>query len=266
MRLSKRQKLRRLVQIASFSISIVFLALVIIGGNFVIHQACPYAMICFGMTGGNFLQIGRVAMWAAILFGVGNAIYSMIWGRGFCGWLCPLGSLQEWIFNTRKPKYRLQHKMKVSTDRKFAWVKYLALVVTTALAILGLGYVFMQFCPFFALAQIPKIMIGGLVLLVAVIITSFFRTRIWCRFLCPYAAIMNVFEWLGEKTGICRRIIKRNLEFCTSYGVCELFCPMNIYITEKEYVHNHNCIHCDLCIETCPKSDINIGKEFKCPE
>jgi len=80
-----------------------------------------------------------------------------------------------------------------------------------------------------------------------------FTERFWCRFLCPYGALMNVFQKVGEWMGIKRRRMKRNLERCNDCGLCVLYCPMNLNLAEDEYINGADCIHCGLCAEVCPK-------------
>jgi len=263
--MSGRQKLRLAFQIVSLAASLAFLAIVILGTRNVIHQACPYAVVCFGLSRGSFIAVGTSVAGLAIVFGFAVAVWSMFYGRRFCAYLCPLGTLQEFIYKLRGRKYRLKHQTAFFVDRKLAWLKYLILLITMILSALGLGYVFIRLCPFYAMSLLPRIAIPGLVLLAIIVVKSFFGEREWCRFLCPYAALMNVFQKVGEKVGIRRRKIRRNLERCTDCGLCMLYCPMNINIAEHEFVHDLDCIHCGICAEKCPKPG-TYSEECECPE
>ncbi|MBW6514931.1 MAG: 4Fe-4S binding protein [Candidatus Syntrophosphaera sp.] len=265
MKADTTQRWRRIVQILSFSLAGGFLALVVAGGSYVIHQACPYAVVCFGLSGSNFLNLGRLAMAGAIIFGFAVLVHSMFYGRRFCAWLCPLGSLQEWIFSLRGQKYRMQHRAPFYVDRRLAFLKYLVLAVTVVLTVIGLGYIFIRLCPFYSLSMLPRLAIPGLAVLGIIVLQSFFGERQWCRFLCPYAALLNVFQWIGELIGIRRKKIRRNLERCTDCGMCSLNCPMNIDICASEYVHDRNCIHCWICAQKCPKQG-TCNEECECEE
>ncbi len=259
----RTQKLRRLTQIISFALSLGFLALIIAGGGYVVHQACPYAAVCFGLNGGNFLQIGKLAMAGAIIFGFGVLFYTLFFGRRFCAWLCPLGTLQEFIYDLRGRKYKIRHRTPFYIDRKLAFLKYLVLAITIILSLAGVNYLFIRLCPMYGMSLLPRLAWPALAVIAVIVLKSFFGSREWCRFLCPYGAFMNVFQWLGEVIGIRRRKVRRNLERCTDCGVCMLYCPMNINIQESEYVHDRNCIHCGLCADKCPKPG-TYSEECEC--
>lgn len=262
---SRTQTLRMAVQAVSLALSLGFLALALASAEYVIHQFCPYAAVCFGLRGGSLLRLGAVAMGGAIVFGLAVLAYSIFWGRRFCAWLCPLGTLQEWFHGLRGKKYRVRHRQPYYVDRKLAWVKYAVLTATVLLATLGLGYIYIRLCPMYALSLLPRLAWPGLILLLAISAGALFSSRPWCRWLCPYAALMNVFQWLGETAGIRRKKVKRNLERCTDCGVCSLYCPMNINIAESEYVHSPDCIHCGLCADKCPRPG-TYSEERECPK
>lgn len=253
MRTLKTRATRRIAQIVSLALALGFLALVILGASFTIHQACPYAVVCFGLSGGNFLRVGGWVMSGAIVFGFAVLVYTMFQGRKFCAWLCPFGTAQELISSIRGRRWRMKPRTPFYVDRKLAWLKYMILLATATLTVAGLNYLFIRLCPFQGLSLLPKLAVPGLVITLLVLTGSLFWERPWCRFLCPYAALMNIFQWLGELIGVRRKKIRRNLERCTDCGLCSLHCPMNINITEDEYVRNRDCIHCGLCAENCPK-------------
>jgi len=265
MKASRTQIIRRVVQVTALAASLAWLVLTILGGRQIIHQACPYALVCFGLSGSNFLRLGNLAMSGAVIFGFAVLVYSMFYGRRFCAYLCPLGSAQEFVYLLRGRKYRVKHRTPYYMDRKLAWLKYLILLATVMLTAIGLNYIFIRLCPFYGLSLLGRLVAPGVAVMALILLKAFFGDREWCRFLCPYAALMNIFQWLGEMVGIRRRKIRRNLERCTDCGVCMLYCPMNINIAESEYVHNRNCIHCGLCADHCPKPG-TYSEECECEQ
>ena len=263
MKKSKIQIIRRMVQIAGLALAMGFLALVILGFGYTIHGACPYAVVCFGLSGSNFLRLGGLVMSGAIIFGFAVLVYTMFQGRKFCAWLCPLGTVQELIYLTRGKRCRMKRRTPFYLERKLSLLKYPILVVTMVLTLLGLSYLFIRLCPFYGLSLLPRMIGPGVIILLLVLAASLFLERSWCRYLCPYAALMNVFQWLGDMVGIRRKKIRRNLERCTDCGLCSLNCPMNINLAEHEYVRDPNCIHCGRCAESCPKPG-TVAEEREC--
>lgn len=251
----KKQKLtlRQYVQILSLVVSGVVLGLIIMGFKTAIHAICPYASVCFGLSPQGFFQAFLGAFWITAFIGVLFLFHSLLYGRVFCGYICPLGTIQEAIFSFRTMKYKKMHKLPYFYERRFNKLKYAVLLVTMALAIFGIAYVFIRFCPFYALSQLPSLAIPGLLVFAAIIGIGLFYERFWCRFLCPYAGLLNLFQALGVLAGIRRRMIRRNLERCIDCGVCDINCPMNLYITEHEFVQDVDCIHCNECAKCCPK-------------
>jgi len=204
------------------------------------------------MDAGLINIANAVAAWAVVI-GLIILISTMWLGRRFCAWICPLGTIQEALFGLRTRQYKLKRKLPFWVEWKFGWVRYVLLLLTVILAALALGWRYMRLCPFLTLSRLPRISWPGLILLIVLIIGSMFTERFWCRFLCPYGALMNVFQKVGEWMGIKRRRMKRNLERCNDCGLCVLYCPMNLNLAEDEYINGADCIHCGLCAEVCPK-------------
>ncbi|HPN40106.1 MAG TPA: 4Fe-4S binding protein [Candidatus Cloacimonadota bacterium] len=244
---------RHVWQIVFLGASLTWLGATLFTQRVNIHQACPYAVVCFGaMDAGIINTASTVAVWAVIV-GLLIVLSTMWLGRRFCAWICPLGSVQEGLFSLRSKSYKIKRKLPFWYDRKFAWIKYFLLGLTTFLAAMTLSWRYMRLCPFVTLARLPGVVWQGAIVLLIILVSSFLVERWWCRFLCPYAALMNLAQKLGQFMGINRSKMKRNLERCNDCGVCVLYCPMNLNLAESEYVQSENCIHCGLCAEVCPK-------------
>ena len=79
---------------------------------------------------------------------------------------------------------------------------------------------------------------------------------------CPFAALMIIFMKVGNLFGIKRMKVKRNLERCVDCGFCIKSCPMNIDLSESEYIDNYECIVCMRCAISCPKPK-TITREYE---
>jgi len=250
---SRTQIIRLLIQSFFLILGLGILCFVIISGRKAIHNACPYAAVCFGLNPDTLFRLAYVLFPTAVILGLIFLISSIFWGRKFCSYICPLGTFQEGIFQLRKPKYRMKTRVPFFYERKLAKLKYLVLIITSILVIGKLAYLYIRYCPIYALSQIPFLDLGGLFVLGIIAVGAFFTERLWCRFLCPYAALLNIFQWLGGIFGIKRLKVRRNLESCIDCRICNMNCPMNIDLLESEYVNDPNCIGCGLCAEKCPK-------------
>lgn len=251
---SRIYRWRLLIQLVALVFSLGWLLAVIWGVKTSIHALCMYSTVCFGLgKGGDLISAGTILA-VSVLVSLVILILTVFRGREFCSYLCPLGTVQDLLFKFRNRPYRKQHRFPVIQERKFSPAKYGVLFTTVFLALFGFAYAYIRLCPLYTLSLLPRMLAPGLgVLVLLVILPGLFMERFWCRFICPYAALMNIFQALGELFGIKRRKIKRNLERCIDCGLCCLHCPMNIYVTETETVQSLDCIHCQQCVCNCPK-------------
>ncbi len=242
---------RYIVQALFLALSLLILVMIIIKGRQSIHNFCPYAVVCFGFLKGNilFLSVGVAAL--GILIGMGFMILSMFFGRFFCGYICPLGTLQELLYALRRKK--LGKRVNWLVERKLARIKYVVLVLNILLVVAGLAWVYIRFCPIYGISRLSTLALGGLVVFALILGAGFFVERLWCRYLCPYAALLNLAQGLGKLFGIKRTMVLRNLERCIDCGICSANCPMNLDLLSSEYVDDPNCIHCLRCSRKCPK-------------
>lgn len=250
---STAQIIRLIVQIVFLILGLGILALVIITGKQAIHSACPYAAVCFGLNPAQFLRLSMQLFVSGVLLGLLILLSNLFIGRKFCSYICPLGTIQEGMFQLRNRKYRLKKKVPLYLERKLGVLRYIIMAVTIILAGTGLAYYYIQICPIYGLSRLPALATGALIVIGISLLGAFFTERFWCRFLCPFAALMNISQAVGKLFDLKRRLIRRNLERCNDCGACCLYCPMNINLLEEEYVTNPNCIGCGMCAEKCPR-------------
>lgn len=196
---------------------------------------------------------------------------TLILGRFFCSWICPLGILNQWIshlFNKRRPvdDYR------VNAYRTVYRLKYYILAVLVVLGLFGslqtglldpISFVMRSFIlsifPAFhywsgGLYLKQPLFYGGILIAVIFLLMLFanrFITRFWCRVICPLGALLGVFS----SVSLLR--IRRDVGKCTDCQKCLQFCHggcdphTSLRITE--------CTVCMNCIESCPEDAIHYG-------
>lgn len=242
-----KYKFRKLIQTIFIGLWILLILYIIPFKTGSCHQFCPYAAVCFGAMAFS----GYSAYLFMVIIGLLTTISVIFLGRVFCGYICFLGAIQDYVFklNPWKKKKRIPLKL-----HKFLGIfKYLILLVTLFFAISLLQYKYMNFCPVIAFSFPLSVTIAGGIVLGLIVIVGFFQERFWCRYLCPYAALLNIFQFLGKILRIKRRVIKRNMEICIDCYLCTKNCPMNIDLTMYENITDSNCIYCLKCLKKCPK-------------
>lgn len=185
-------------------------------------------------------------------------------GRTICGWLCPLGLIQELLHKIPVPKLR-----KNRFTRVLSWLKYVILAIFVV--IIPLSYAAQKFpvpafckyiCPAGTFegaigllanpANADKFSMLGIlftrkfVIMVAIFASCAFVYRAFCRFMCPLGAIYGLFariSLLGVKVDAGK---------CTDCGRCVSHCKVDI-----RHVGDHECIQCGGCIGECPTGAIS---------
>jgi polyferredoxin len=222
-------------------------------------------------------------------FTLGAMIIILIFvGRAPCGWICPIGTIQDFITLPKRKKVRPAP----GTEKELRKVKMYIFVIVAGLAVwvgfaraTGTADALVQALNGFAndafaplnpayilfkvlaldvlwpdsIATLWYISTWGFALVqiafVAIIfIISFWVPRWFCRWLCPAGWLYSVFS-REALIGIGRNPARCTPETC---NVCEVVCPMNIRIRRFPYQHMHSpdCIMCLECKSHCPNNAI----------
>ncbi|NYB74416.1 4Fe-4S binding protein [Sedimentibacter hydroxybenzoicus DSM 7310] len=174
------------------------------------------------------------------------SVSALLFGRFLCGYICPIGSLQDFFKFIGK---RMNIKeIKLSKAKYFnpEILKYLILIFTMVLSILGIGKLISPYSPWLAYMNIFigfNIYIGTFILF-AIIIASLFIKRIFCRCFCPLGA----FQALLYAVGPLKLYKSSNCDGCSA---CLKNCPVDIPYTDELTV-SPECINCSECTSrTC---------------
>ncbi|HLO12747.1 MAG TPA: 4Fe-4S binding protein [Pseudoneobacillus sp.] len=178
--------------------------------------------------------------------------------KTFCSWICPVGTVSEWTARLGKMIFR----RKFDLPKWLVWLllpmKYLLLLFFLKMIIFDMpvyfAHEFLQ-SPYNKISDVKMLLfflgLGGfaLKLILVVFILSLFFPNFWCRFLCPYGALIG----LGSIFGITK--IKRNVDTCIDCRQCTRVCPQRIKVHEKKAVLTPDCTACMSCVEACPVKD-----------
>jgi polyferredoxin len=173
-------------------------------------------------------------------------ILTLLFGRMFCSYICPLGSLQEWFGNLGK-KFRLNKKIPESLEFILSKLKYVVLVVILAGTYSVAELIFRKYDPFYALLhRVNPVLNASFIILGLTLIGSIFINRLWCRYLCPIGAFVRVLSFFS--------LVKlvRDKEACINCKLCNTACPENIRPAEQVVLTKDGCTHCLDCVGVCP--------------
>ena len=153
---------------------------------------------------------------SALLFFIIPLLFALAYGRVFCAGVCPLGAIQE--LSGIKPV-----KLHKSVEVVLASVPFIYLSLAVLFAATNSQFLICRYDPFVGIfrmdAPYTMIVFGSLLLL-----SGIFLNRPYCRFLCPYGVLLNIFS----------RFAGRHLTItpaeCTNCRLCEESCPYNAII------------------------------------
>jgi polyferredoxin len=187
-------------------------------------------------------------------------------GRGFfCGWLGPLGSLQEMVHGAgrtitdrvpalRRLRRRLERDASTERwrqiDRLLRWGRWLVL----AWAIIGAAatgtMVFREADPWIALLSVAEFELSlAFVVLIATLVLALFIERPFCRYACPLGAVQSL---AGKLSPIA---VQRDASACLDCDLCNKACPMAIPVNTRTRVTDTSCTGCLECVVACPSQD-----------
>jgi polyferredoxin len=189
--------------------------------------------ITSGMRVGPQVYLADIPLLLLVVFTV---LTTLLWGRVFCGYLCPFGVLQDVI--ERITPRRWKRELPADLHGRSIYGKYGVLAVVVAPALLGSGVSLYQYFEpfgtvFFGARSLLLWTIAGAVLAASVVVPRFY-----CRYLCPLGAALAIGSLLSPF-----RI--RRVEQCGVCKVCEQRCPTRAIRGER--VAFTECVRCNVC-------------------
>jgi len=179
---------------------------------------------------------------------------SLLLRKAFCGWICPVGFISETLAKVGQLLFKRNFRPPSWLDIPLRSLKYLLLgffvwaifsMTPTALR------AFIE-SPYNKVADVKMMMffvkigaVGGIVIgllaALSVLISGF-----WCRYLCPYGALLGLFSWMSPVK------VRRDPISCTDCGLCDKACPARLPVMSKLNITSVECLGCGDCVTTCP--------------
>ena len=217
-----------------------------------------------------FTQIGageKVAVTSFVTVLVVICIYTILFGRFFCGFACAFGTMGDgvhalyvWICKKMKKK---PLQIADAWAEKLCYLKYIVLALISILCFAGVYGKGKGTSPWdvFSMLTARKLPNAsykiGIILLVLILIGMCTQERFFCQFLCPMGAVFALMPILPSA------LFKRDRSKCPAKcGLCKKRCPAHLDI-DGDTPLSGECICCHACEATCPRKNIQIGQEVE---
>jgi polyferredoxin len=183
---------------------------------------------------------------------------TVIFGRIYCSYACPLGAMQELtsklffksdVKSKNKASFLFEPSTQIITPIRWIYLLLFVLVAfiwgltTSEVMNLFVGFQIFQ-------GTIESLLIFTVIFFIGILISSFFIYRPWCRFFCPFGTLASATNKFYQY-----KLVRT--DNCTDCGLCETICP-----TQEAYriSTKAECYYCNRCIEICPSDAIIYAK------
>jgi polyferredoxin len=174
--------------------------------------------------------------------------------KSFCSWLCPVGTISEYLWRLGKQTFGRNFRLPRHLDLALRSIKYILLgLFLYAVGSMSVSDIHSFLEGPYGLVDDVKMLnffrflglTGGLVLAV-LIVASVFVQNFWCRYICPYGALMGLVAMLSPLR------IRRNTGLCIDCAKCAKACPSALPVDQLITIRSAECLGCLECVAACP--------------
>ncbi len=203
-----------------------------------------------------------------IMMGVVLFIGIVLFSRLFCGYICPLGTISEWVGKLGE-RLKIRFTIKGLADYALRFLKYALLFITFYFTLKSSELFCKKFDPFYAAVsgfEADVVILWAVIAIGILVIGSLFFRLFWCRYLCPLGALSVIFKFTWWFAGVMAVYIIMLLAglnipyiypllIITAGGyILEIFLmskvsPSLVHITRD----TETCTSCGQCAEKCPQ-------------
>ena len=160
-------------------------------------------------------------------------VLTLVLGRFFCGYLCPVGAVQEIAYHAPIPKTNPRQKTAFMAVRAVVFVVFLLLAFLLSASLLA----WFGIRDFFYLT-----LTSGSFVFIIVVLLSMTLYRPFCRLVCPYGVLLSLGAW--------KSILRlQRTDACIKCKKCEKACPTD---EAKRDDGKAECYLCGRCVDACP--------------
>ena len=159
------------------------------------EKYCPFGGL---LSFGSKLNLGTMSCSISetqVFIGLGIALMIVLVGKLFCGWLCPVGTVSEWL-NKLGVRLGVSVTLKGVLDRILRLGKYVLLFIAAYFTMISSELFCKKFCPYYGAVSgfdVDTVLVFSILTITAVVIGSIFIKKLWCKYFCFLGALSNVF-------------------------------------------------------------------------
>ena len=194
---------------------------------------------------------------AAMFLFIGFMLMSLLLKKAFCSWLCPVGTFSEFLWKLGRRILGRNLRLPRWLDLSLRGLKYLLLAMFVAVIgamsaealedFMATPYGLVadvKMLNFFRDISLTAAIVIGLLMLLSMLVQNF-----WCRYLCPYGALMGLASLLSPVK------IRRDKDACIDCARCSKACPSGLAVDKLVKISTVECTACMACVAACPAQD-----------
>jgi len=204
----------------------------------------------------QFLGTGKVPVIhpAAMFLLAGFIAMSLLLRKAFCGWLCPVGTVSEYLWRAGRRVFGRNLTLPRWADLPFRSLKYvlLGLFLWVIGGMSAAAVEAFMSGPYGVIADVKMLNFfrhmsaTAAVVLGLLAIASVFVQNFWCRYLCPYGALLGLFSTASPLR------IQRDGNLCIDCAKCAKACPSQLPVDKLVNIKSAECTACLECVAACP--------------
>ncbi len=192
---------------------------------------------------------------AALVIFITALLTALFLKKGFCGWICPVGTVSEICWKAGKGIFGRNFSLPPYIDYALRSVKYLVMAFFLYVILVRMSSESIRaflFTPYWMAADLKLLLffteMSGTTLAVLLILatSSLLVKNSWCRYFCPYGALLGLLSILSPLK------VTREASNCVHCRRCTESCPALLPVEEKERIHSPECTGCLTCVSVCP--------------